>query len=165
MIQKPEMTKKLAWIAFYLEAGWIAVNIILIFLACVLPVSGAYRMMNTEIPLSLPIVMAVGCCCMLPFAWSCLRSGLQKEISENQAVSDLVLPAVLYYIGIVLNWVMNLVTTQIAVRIYSADVLGAFSIKMQYQQVLNLLPVQTAAIVLVCCAAAVELYILKHKES
>ena len=46
MIQKPEMTKKLAWIAFYLEIGWIVLNVIFIFLSCVLPLSGTYSSME-----------------------------------------------------------------------------------------------------------------------
>ena len=44
---------------------------------------------------------------MIPFAWSCLRSSLQKEISENDAESGVILPAVLYFIGIVLNWLIQ----------------------------------------------------------
>ncbi len=166
MIVKPEMTKKLAWIAFYLEIGWIVLNVIFIFLTCVLPFSGTYSSLkDVKIPLSLPIIKAVGQCCMIPFAWSCLRSALQKEISENHAMSNLILPAVLYYIGLIGNWIMQFISTRAATVLYSTEVLGIFSMKMQYQQFLTLLPVQIAALVLICCASAIEIYILKHKES
>ncbi|GEM_PF-3564156 len=167
MIQKPETTKKLAWMAFWLEIGWIAFNAVLIFLACVMPLSGTYSSWaDIKIPLSLPALYAVGQCCMIPFAWSCLRSALQKEISENHAESSVALPAVLYFIGIVLNWlIQNFGVTLIARVFHGTGVLGAFSIRMRYQHVVNLLPVQTAALVLVCCASAIEAYILKHKES
>ena len=166
MMQKPETTKKLAWIAFWLEIGWIAVNVILILLAYVLPVSNTYSSWaDVKIPLSLPVIYAVGQCCMIPFAWSCLRSALQKEISVSRAESSIALPAVLYFIGNLLNWLLNNGKSILAVRFYSAEVAGAFAVRTQYQLVLNLLPVQTAALVLVCCAAAIEAYILKHKES
>ena len=167
MIQKPEITKKLAQIAFWLETGWIVCNVLLIFLACVVPVSSTYSSWaDIRIPLSLPVIYAVGQCCMIPFAWSCLRSSLQKELSENRAESNIALPSVLYFIGILLNWLIQNFGITFAGRVFhGADVLGAFSIRMQYQHVLNLLPVQTAALVLVCCAAAIEAYILKHKES
>ena len=164
MIQKPEITKKLAQIAFWLEMGWISLNVVLIFLFWSMPAWAEY-MKNTEIPVLLPILMAVGQCGMIPFALSCFISYGKKEISENKAVGGLVLPAVLYFIGIVFYWVINHAVTLIAARLYSAEVLGVFSMKMQYQQFLNILPVQTAALVLVCCASAIELYILKHKES
>lgn len=166
MIQKPEITKKLAWIAFWLEIGWIVCNVILIFLACAVPVSSTYSSWaDIKIPVSLPIITAVSYCCMIPFAWSCLRSALQKEISENRAQSGVALPAILYFIGIVLNWLLNVGKGIAAVRVYSTEVAGAFSIRTQYQQFLNLFPVQTASLVLICCASAVELYIIKHKES
>ena len=167
MIVKPEMTKKLAWIAFYLEISWIVLNVILIFLACILPLSDTYSSWkDIKIPLSIPIIYAVGQCCMIPFAWSCLRSALQKEISENHAESGVILPAVLYFIGIVLNWlIQNFGVTFVARFFHGTDVLGAFSLRMQYRGFLGLLPVQTAALVLICCASAIEIYILKHKES
>lgn len=164
MIPKPEITRKLAWIAFWLESGWIVLKIILIFLAYILP-TGVAIYEDIKIPVFFPIVSAVGDCCMIPFVWSCLRSALQKEISPNQAVGGVVLPSVLFFIGVILNWGMNVIMRVAGLALYSAECIGAFSLKMQYQSVLGILPVQTAAVVLICCAAAIELYILKHKES
>ena len=164
MMQKPEITKKMADIAFWMEIGWIALNVVLVFLFWSVP-AGTESMKNTEIPLLLPALTAVGQCGMIPFALSCFKNHGKKEIYENQAVGGVVLPAGLYFIGIVFYWVINHVVTFIASRWYGAEVLGVFSMKMQYQQFLNILPVQTAALVLVCCASAIELYILKHKES
>ncbi len=166
MIQKPETTKKLAWIAFWLESGWIVLNIILVFLACVLPVPDTFSSLaDVKIPLLLPVMAAVGIGGMIPFAWFCLRNALKTEVTENQAVSSLVISAVLYFVGILLNWLLNTGKSFLAVRIYSAEIAGAFSIRTQYQNILGIFPVQIAALVLVCCAAAIEIYILKHKES
>lgn len=167
VIEKPEITKKLAWIAFYLEIGWIIMNVVLIFLACVIPFSDTYSSWkDIKIPLSIPIISTVGQCCMIPFAWSCLRGALQKEISKNHGESGVILPAVLYFIGIVLNWLIQNFGIRLITRfVQSADVYGAYALRMQYRQFLNILPVQTAALVLICCAATIEIYILKHKES
>lgn len=161
VIEKPKITQKLAWVAFWLEIGWVAVSIVFIFLAYVFPASGRE---SVKIPVILPVMSAVGECFMLPFAWSCLRNALQKEISEKRAMGCLILPIVLYFVGAIFGFGMNFAVRYAAQLFYSVEVLGIYVMKMQYMQFLNLLPVQIASLVLICCASAVELYILKHKE-
>ena len=161
MIQKPEITRKLAWTAFYLEAGYILLNILLIFLFPVLPTEKLFGW-EAELPFQILIWQVISECLAIPFAWSCLRSALQNEITENNTVSGLVLPSVLWFCAGLVKPVISRILTGI---MYSQSVAGSVSVLNAFKGYVNIIPLHTASLVLICCASAIELYILKHKES
>ena len=158
-MNKPAITSKLAWIAFYIEAGYLVIKILLIFLSRYLPLSDFTGVDTRELAVDVLLIMAGIQCSMLPFAWSCLRSALQKEISENRAVGNLILPSVLYVIGMIAQRVLN---PNIFRFVYSTKVMGVVSTVNYFLNLLDFLPWQTAVLVLICCAASIELYIVKQ---
>ena len=99
---------------------------------------------------------------VLPMAAIGIWSLLTKEITRSRAMMTVVLTPVLYVAGMIVNSGMRALSLRMVVGTGSDSVL-AFSTAMSSMQLFTLL--NTAALVLVCCAGAIELYLTTHSPS
>lgn len=158
MQNRPEWIRKSAWIAFFLEAGYILCKMLLIF---IIPA------FSPEISISLTgiLFLLASDCCMLPFAGVCLWNAKHGDRTRNQTIVTLVLAAVCYTFDGIAGTVLRFLMFRILSLFESMENIAYANQIEAYRNMLSILPVRQAALVLICCAAAVELYILNHEQT
>lgn len=113
-----------------------------------------------DLPLKIRMFLLVwGILQQLPLLGVSLWSFCQKTITKNSATGILILTGVFFVLGAVLGTVQSMVIP----RIFSVEILGQISVINVVQRLFS--PVTSIARILVCCSAAIELYVLKKEDS
>ena len=123
------------------------------------PTLPAYQEYKLSTPAILFMIGKV--CCKLPFTGICLWNALRKQSSKNQSMMFLILAPVLY----VADSIPIVILNNIMIRIIGAAEYASAMMISNFQNYFNIVPWHTAALVLICCAMSIELFIFKHKES
>lgn len=158
-MEKPRVTKQLAFIAML----FVCANFLLNVLAILFPETYFWmfgRKIDAELSVGIQMLMLADAACVLPLGCVCFYSQQQRSISENQAMGTLIMAVVCHFarsVGMIL-------LHHLMVRMYSsASEVAVFSYINNARNIFSFCIL--AALVLICCAASIELYITKSITS
>ena len=154
-MQKPNATKQLALYAMVCCGACILLQSI----AAMMPEQFG-RLMNArglELPLPWRILLIVGTLAgIMPMAGVAVWSFLSRTITHTKALTTVILAPVLYVAGNILQSIVRYIGMRISPN---TETIGAISITSNAMGFFSALLL--AALVLICCAGAIELYITK----
>lgn len=158
-MEKPKVTKQLAFIAML----FVGVNFLLNVLAILFPelYFWLFRVnFDPELQVITKAILLVDAACVLPLGALCFWSRQQNGISENTAMGTLILAVICYFVQLIGSALLRVLTmhmangaSEIAMCSYINNARSYFSFCI------------IAALVMICCAASIELYITKSITS
>ncbi|MDE5564422.1 MAG: hypothetical protein K2I93_04650, partial [Oscillospiraceae bacterium] len=127
--------------------------------ACVPAFEKILTMMNPTGELTMPVVilLLISACKMLPFAGVVCWNWYQDTMTKNKAIATVILaPALYVLVSCLVSWIIRVV----AARVFGISAFQTYILILNVQDVFSLLLL--AALVLICCACAIDLYVLKY---
>lgn len=157
-MQKPKAVRMLAIIASICAALNIILNI------CVYlnpnPVINLFVYesdgLNPDIPSLAKTLLIASYLMIVPFLAVCIAGAVSKTIGFTKGVLSAVLAPILYCGGYIASQILTNNAMK-AAMVYGTDTMVYFNILVAVENVLDFL--NTAALVLICCACAVEIYV------
>ncbi|MBP0973865.1 MAG: hypothetical protein J5851_08170 [Oscillospiraceae bacterium] len=160
-MEKPHATKQLALYALVCAGGCFVIQSCCALLAG--QFSGLFGSVSVDLePQWKLLLIAISAFSALPMAGVALWSMLSKDITKSKAMTTVILTPILFVAGGLAGSGMRVLTTRALVST-GVDSYGAFATAQSSMSLFGLL--NTAALVLICCAGAIELYLTTHTPS
>lgn len=115
-----------------------------------------YEELNPDIPSLAKLLLIASYLMIVPFLAVCIAGAVSKTIGFTKGVLSAVLAPLLYCGGYVASQILTNNAMKVAV-INGSDTIVYLNILISVENVLDFL--NTAALVLICCACAVEIYV------
>ncbi len=163
-MKKLVITKRLALIAAILYCVDFVVGIVLM-LCYPVYLQNTPRDIPTDfeaLPLQISVMYLIYIAVqLLPFAAVAFWNYAQRQISRNKAMGTLIVTGVLYVVLGIAATLIYRGSINIAV-LYGLGVFKSYQMTSSTHRMFS--PLRTVGLVLLCCAAAVELYAVTHQE-
>lgn len=160
---KPRETKMLALIAAILGGAHFLLDVmIILFAEQLVPTFFDWRW-EAELPLFIKcLVILYSVFSFLTIAGISLWSYLQQTVTVKKARGILIAQGIIYTVKLILTVTLNPFLTRLVSALSGNDTLAFYSYINMVRDYLT--PLSAVALILICCSAAIELYITTHTD-